>query len=338
MKSLQKGILLFMVFLLLVSCQEKSLKVMTVNGWFNAGEMGVTLPHEHIMIDWSGADSIDYDRWDKDSIVMTVLPYLKELKDLGCQTLIDCTPSYMGRDPEVFKKLSDESGLHIIFGVGLYGAINNRFVPRYAYEETAEQLAERWLEEWESGCRETGIIPGIIKVGVDYDTTLTKLHAKLVRAGCLAHLGSGMTVAVHSGPAERAYEILQIFREEGVAPEAFVWTHALLAEKQDHVKIGKTGAWVSFDKVNTNEEDIQHLVDMITNMNNNNLLNRVLLSHDAGWYTMGQPRGGGFRPYTPIFTHLIPALREHGFTQEEIDQMMIKNPAEAYAVRIRKAL
>lgn len=338
MKTLQKGILFFIVFMILVSCQKEPLKVMTVNGWLEASEMGVTLSHEHIMVDWSGADSIDYDKWDKDSVVNAVLPYLKELKELGCQTFIDCTPSYMGRDPEVFKRLSDESGLHIIFGVGLYGAINNRFVPQYACTESAEQLATRWIDEWKNGCRETGITPGIIKVGVDFDTTLTELHAKLVRAGCLAHLKSGMTVAIHSGPVDRAYEILQIFQEEGVAPEAFIWTHALMAEKNDHVEIGKTGAWVSFDWINTKEEDLQTIVDIISNMKDNNLLYRVLLSHDAGWYTVGQPGGGGFRPYTPIFTHLIPALREHGFTQEDIDQMMINNPAEAYAVRIRKDL
>jgi len=175
MNSLQKGILTFLALLLLVSCQEEPLKVMTVKGWLDISEMGVTLPHEHIMVDWTGADSIDFNRWNKDSIVMTVLPYFKELKELGCQTFIDCTPSYMGRDPEVFKRLSDESGLYIIFSVGLYGAIDNRFVPEYAYTETEEQLAARWLEEWNSGCRETGITPGIIKVGVDFDTTLKRM-------------------------------------------------------------------------------------------------------------------------------------------------------------------
>ena len=265
------------------------------------------------------------------------LPYLKELKDLGCGTFIDCTPSYMGKDPLIFKRLSDGSGLNIIFSVGLYGAVHNRFIPPYAYTETAEQLANRWIGEWENGSLGTGITPGIIKVGVDYDTTLSALHAKLVRAGCLAHLATGMTVVVHSGPADRAREILQIFREEGVAPEAFVWTHALQADMKDHVEIGKAGAWVSFDKINTGEEDIRKLVEMISNMRDNNLLNRVLLSHDAGWYTVGQPGGGGFRPYTALFTHLVPALKEHGFTQDEIDQMLIKNPAEAYACRVRKA-
>ncbi len=34
-------------------------KVMTVNGWINKKQMGVTLPHEHIMVDFIGAAQID---------------------------------------------------------------------------------------------------------------------------------------------------------------------------------------------------------------------------------------------------------------------------------------
>jgi len=308
---------------------------MTVNGWIAAGEMGITLPHEHIMVDFGGADNYDTGAWDKDSVFNAVLPYLVELKKLGCQTFIDVSPSFLGRDPEVSKRLSDESGLHIIFSVGLYGARNDQFIPQYAYYESAEQLASRWVKEWETGFMETGIIPGLIKLGVEKDTALSELHAKIIKAGCLAHLKTGMTIAVHGGQTERAYEILDILREEGVAPEAYVWTHALRADPDDHVKIGKTGAWVSFDKVNTNEKNIQRIIEAISKMKNNNLLNHVLLSHDAGWYSVGEPGGGSFRSYSALFTHLIPALKEHGFTQEDIDQMIIKNPAEAYAIRIR---
>jgi len=336
-KSLQKGFLVLVVFTILVSCQKESLKVMTVNGWLDAGEMGVTLPHEHIMVDFGGADSYDLNAWDKDSVFNIVLPYLVELKELGCHTFIDVSPSFLGRDPEVCKRLSDESGLHIIFSVGLYGAMNDQFIPQYAYNESAEQLASRWVKEWETGFLETGIIPGLIKLGVEKDTVLSELHAKIIKAGCLAHLKTGMTIAVHGGQVERAYEILDILQEEGVAPEAYVWTHALRADPDDHVKIGETGAWVSFDKVNTNEKNIQRIIEAISNMKNNNLLNRVLLSHDAGWYSVGEPGGGSFRSYSALFTHLIPALKENGITQEDIDQMLIRNPAEAYAIRIRKA-
>ena len=335
MKIFQTGILFFTAFFLLVSCQEEPAKVMTVNGWMDAEEMGVTLTHEHIMLDWTGADSLVFDSWNKDSIFFTVSPYLFELKQFDCNTFIEVTPSYMGRDPEIYRRLSNETGINIIFSVGYYGAMQNRFVPKHAYTETAEQLAQRWLDEWKNGCRETGIRPGLIKVGVAYKPELSELHQKFVRAACMTHLQSGLTIAIHSGPVARAREILEIFQQEGVAPEAFVWTHALKATHEEHIEIGNKGAWVSFDKVN--EKNTEELVSAITNMREHHMLNKVLLSHDAGWYNVGQPGGGEFRPYTALFTNLLPALKKSGFTQEETDQMLIKNPIDAYAVRIRKA-
>jgi phosphotriesterase-related protein len=318
------------------SCTEKKDRVMTVNGWMDAEEMGVTLPHEHIMVDWTGADSIQYAAWNQDSVAMTVKPYLDEIKEQGCQTFIDCTPSYLGHDPLVYKELSELTGLHIIFAVGYYGAIENKYIPRHAWDETSEQLANRWLDEWENGVSGTGIRPGIIKIGVPFDTTLSELHQKLVRAAARAHLQSGLTIVAHTGPGERAYEELEILKDEGVSPEAFVWTHALLGTMEDHIEIARSGAWVSFDWITTNPEDIQQIVELIKNMKENDLLHKLLLSHDAGWYTVGEPGGGDFRPYTAIFTHLIPAMKQAGFTDEDISQIMEKNPQEAYAIKIRK--
>ncbi len=318
------------------SCTEKKDKVMTVNGWRDAKEMGITLPHEHIIVDWTGADSFQYASWNRDSIIMTVKPYLDEIKKLGCQTFIDCTPSYMGRDPVVYKKLSELTGINIIFAVGYYGAIDNKYIPQHAWVESSEELARRWLDEWENGVHGTGIRPGIIKIGVPFDTTLSELHQKLVKAAALAHLQSGLTIVAHTGPAERAYEELEIIKEEGVSTEAFVWTHALMSGKEEHVDIARSGAWVSFDWVSTEPEDIQQLVDLIQNMKENGLLDKLLLSHDAGWYTIGEPGGGSFRPYTAIFTHLIPAMKEAGFTEEDISLIMEKNPQTAYAVKIRR--
>jgi phosphotriesterase-related protein len=336
-KSLQRLTILFIVLAVIsFSCMEKKSKVMTVNGYINAEEMGVTLSHEHIIVDWTGADSFQYASWNQDSIIMTVKPYLDEISELGCQTFIDCTPSYMGRDPVVYKKLSDLTGINIIFAVGYYGAIDNKYVPQHAWQETSEEIANRWLDEWENGTYGTGIKPGIIKIGIPFDTTLSELHQKLVRAAALAHLQSGLTIAAHTGPGERAYEELEIIKEEGVLPEAFVWTHALLGTREDHIEIGRMGAWVSFDWISTEQEDIQQLVDLIQNMKDNDLLHKLLLSHDAGWYTIGEPGGGSFRPYTAVFTHLIPAMMEAGFTKEDISMIMEKNPQEAYAVKIRR--
>src|SRR5688500_11035422 len=108
---------------------NKSLKgeVMTVNGSIPASQMKTTLIHEHILVDFIGADKTHKGRWNRAAVVRKVLPYLRELKKLGCNTLIECTPAYLGRDPELLKTLSDSSGLHILTNTGYYGAQKNKF-------------------------------------------------------------------------------------------------------------------------------------------------------------------------------------------------------------------
>jgi phosphotriesterase-related protein len=75
---------------------------------------------------------------------------------------------------------------------------------------------------------------------------------------------------------------------------------------------------------------------MLINLKKNNLLNKALLSHDSGWYTVGEKGGGSIRPYTDIFNYLLPELRKKGFTDEDITLIMEKNPQKAYSVKIRK--
>ena len=71
-------------------------------------------------------------------------------------------------------------------------------------------------------------------------------------------------------------------------------------------------------------------------MKKEGLLEKVLVSQDSGWYYVGEVNGGNFNSYSYIITGFIPALKKTGFTQAEIDQLFITNPAKALAIRIRK--
>lgn len=66
-----------------------------------------------------------------------------------------------------------------------------------------------------------------------------------------------------------------------------------------------------------------------------NSLGRVLLSHDAGWYHVGEPDGGKFRPFDTLFTDLLPAFKKAAFTDAEVKQLMVDSPREAFTIRVR---
>ncbi|MBN1986037.1 MAG: phosphotriesterase, partial [Prolixibacteraceae bacterium] len=159
MKAFRNLSLLIFV-LLICSCNPQESKIMTVTGEIPAGTIGKTLHHEHILVDFIGADSTGYHRWDKTEVVEKVLPYLLEIKKLGYQTLVECTPAYLGRDPELLKMLSEESGLQILTNTGYYSAVGAKYIPKHGFTETAEQLAERWINEARNGIENTGVYPG----------------------------------------------------------------------------------------------------------------------------------------------------------------------------------
>jgi phosphotriesterase-related protein len=329
---------------LLLSCQkqEPAPFFMTVNGKVPADSMGLTLVHEHVFLDWSGADRIDPGQWDEAEAFRFILPYLQEMKAQGVRTFLECTPSYLGRWPLLLKRLADSTGLHILTNTGYYGARADAHLPAHALSETADQLAQRWIEEWENGLEGSRIRPGFIKIGVE--VPLSPLHEKLVRAAAIAHRQTGLTITAHTGPEAGAYRELEILEEEGVAPEALVWTHAQDGSLDAHLDIARQGAWVSLDGMGWidpadhqgDSTALHRYILMLENLKNHGLLHRTLISHDAGWYTHGAETGQDFKPFTPIFALVIPALRQVGFSEAEIHQLLVENPREAYVIRARQ--
>jgi len=307
---------------------------MTVNGPVSSKKMGVSLTHEHILVDFIGADSITDRRWDISRVIDRSLPFLKQIKELGCKTFIECTPAYLGRDPLLLKTLSDSSQLNIITNTGYYGAVNNKYIPKHAFNETADQLAARWIMEWEKGIDGTGIKPGFIKIGV-MDGDLSDLHKKLVVAAARTHLKTGLTIASHTGPAIPAFEQLTILKEEGVSPEAFIWVHAQSeSDPSNHLKAAKMGAWISLDGLNNN--NLNEYIRMIKNLKENHLLKKLLLSHDSGWYHPGEENGGDYRGYTTLLEKLVPLLLKENFSEREINQLLVINPSEAFTIGVHR--
>ena len=77
-------------------------------------------------------------------------------------------------------------------------------------------------------------------------------------------------------------------------------------------------------------------IERIVEFREKGLLRRLLIAHDAGWYTHGEAGGGDFKPYTPIFREVLPALKARGFTETELRQLLLDNPREAYTIRVRR--
>jgi len=183
-----------------------------------AGKAASVLVHEHVLVDFVGADQIRPGRYDRDEVFRIARPKLEEVKRLGCRRLLECTPNFLGRDPELLARLSDAAGIEIWSNTGLYGAADHKFVPAFARSETATQLARRWTEEAREAWR-----PRFIKIGVNR-APLDELDRKLVRAAAITSRETGLTIASHTGDGAAAVEQLEIVITEKVSPAKFVWS------------------------------------------------------------------------------------------------------------------
>ncbi len=314
---------------------EPQARVMTVAGEVAADQLGAMLPHEHILVDFVGADRVSSDRYDADEVFQIMLPFVKQAKEAGCTTIAECTPAYLGRDPQLLQRLSRATGVNFLTNTGYYGAREGKFLPEHARQESADELAKRWTAEWMHGIEGTGVRPGFIKVGVDAGA-LTDVNRQLVQAAARCHLKTGLTNAAHTGDGKAALEQVEVLRKEGVAPGAWIWVHAQNErDPQVHLNIARTGAWLEFDGVSPTS--IERHVELIQAMRTAGLLDHVLVSHDAGWYSVGEPRGGEVRGFDTLFAKFLPALKNAGFDDDEIRLLTLINPAKAFSIGIRAA-
>jgi len=324
----------FAITISFVACNSSTKpEIMTVLGPISATEIGITLAHEHILVDFIGADSTGYHRWNKQDVIDKAIPFLQAIQEKGCITFMECTPAYLGRDPELMRSIALKTGLNILTNTGFYGSGKNKFIPPRAFEMSPEELAAGWIAEFHEGIEGTGVRPGFIKISVDRNDSLIPMHEKLVRAAALTHLETGLAIMSHTGPDKPAFDQLGILAEYGVSPEAFIWTHAQAGTLDGWIKAAQMGAWVSLD--NVNEKRTQEYIENLSALKAAGLLKQVLLSHDSGWYRVGQKDGGKYNGYTTIFTELIPALLQNGFDDEDIEDLLHHNPARAFTIQIR---
>lgn len=332
---MKKAHFLLLFFWLFSSCGPSETisipKIVTVEGEIEPDALGITLIHEHVLVDFIGADSTGFHRWDKNQVVSFLIPYIEDAKKRGVSTMVECTPSFLGKDPELLKMLSKKTGMQFLTNVGFYGAVSGKYLPQFAKEATAEELADMWVKEAFEGIGDTGIKPGFIKISVNEGDVLSEMDQKLVTAAALTHLKTGLLIVSHTGTWKTARAQVQLLKSMKVDPQNFVWVHAQNEQDFENYRLAvKEGVWVSLDGI---VWDVKGHLERLEFFRNQLGLDRVLISHDAGWYSPGKSDQGDFKGFTSLFDELLPLLEEKGFLKEDVDVLLIENPKKAFAIK-----
>ncbi|MGQ9631298.1 MAG: phosphotriesterase family protein [bacterium] len=303
-------------------------KIATVKGPIDPSEMGLTLPHEHVMCDFIGADKTGKHRYRQEDVVEAMKPYLLEIRDMGVKTFVDCTPMYLGRDVEVLKELSEMTGLHILTNTGQY---KEPYLPEETFRIGARELAQQWIREYEEGIDGTDIKPGFIKTAVN-PGRLIPIQRKIIESAGLTSLETGLAIATHTGAGVAAMEVLDILEGLGVEADRWIYVHAQNEEDRNLLlEVARRGAWIELDGIGP--ESAEKHLNLLLELLDAGFENKVLLSQDAGWYRVGEEHGGAKRPFTYLLDRFIPLAKERGISDETIRTITIANPSVAFAVR-----
>ena len=301
------------------------MSIQTVLGPIEPADLGVTLMHEHTLVDaWEWGGRLGYDSTvDDEELLVEELAFYR---DAGGSALVDVTPIGLRRDPSGMRRLAEATGLHIIMGCGWY---RERVYPAYIHELSTNALADMLVKELEEGV-EGGIRPGIIgEIGTER-FHVTPAEEKVFRAAARAQRATGATVTTHTTHfGDLAHEQMDILLEEGVPPERIVIGH--LGERRGvkgELAIAERGVYVEIDHVgrpaSAGTQPEWRRARNVAELVQAGYLDRVLISMDICANSLLRWNGGHGFDY--LLTTFVPLLREEGLTEEEIRIILVDNP------------
>ena len=301
------------------------MSIQTVLGPIEPADLGVTLMHEHTLVDaWEWGGRLGYDSTvDDEELLVEELAFYR---DAGGSALVDVTPIGLRRDPSGMRRLAQATGLHIIMGCGWY---RERVYPAYIHELSTNALADMLVKELEEGV-EGGIRPGIIgEIGTER-FHVTPAEEKVFRASARAQRATGATVTTHTTHfGDLAHEQMDILMEEGVPPERIVIGH--LGERRGvkgELAIAERGVYVEIDHVgraaSAGTQPEWRRARNVAELVQAGYLERVLISMDICANSLLHWNGGHGFDY--LLTTFVPLLREEGLSDEEIRIILVDNP------------
>ena len=312
----------------------------TATGTCAPKDLGFTLIHEHLSAGFPGweFDNVGFDRKKE---MATAVDRLKEIKNLGVNSIVDPCPMEHGRDPEFAAEAAEKSGVRVVVATGLYNEALG--IPPHFRTLPPDAIAEVYVRELTEGIGKTGIKAGIIKTATGGIPGMTETAKKIsgneekcLRAAARAHKATGAPILCHNdelGPFGR--ETLDVFAEEGVDFNRVLIGHACgVGDMRYYFDILERGAWIGFDRfgIETIASDKMRLASLI------GLLavgyDRIMLSHDfvGCWLGRVSKEWDAFMKacpnwsYSHILKNILPQLNKAGVSEGTIRTMTVDNP------------
>ena len=346
---------------------ELSGKVQTVLGAIDANDLGITLPHEHLLCDASftfiepgmvsqkalayAPISIENLEWLKRNQIKSLdnlrlldeelaIAELNRFKKEGGGTVVDMGNIGLGRDPAGLARISRATGVNIIMGAGYY--VGSSHPPELA-GKTEDDIADEIVHDITVGVGDTEIKAGVLgEIGCSYP--LKDTEVKVLGAVARAQEMTGAPVNIHPGGSQTSpIEIVELLRDDGGDIDRTVMSHVGNRHGNDvdlTLELAGTGCFIEYDSFGNAQNPIKlpnkimyglsdwERLGCIKHLIDHGYLHQILISHDV--FNKTDLRHYGGFGYDHILTTVVPLMRMRGITDEQIEVILVKNPKHMF--------
>lgn len=321
--------------------------VNTVLGPVPASELGVVAVHEALLSVVPGAEYAFDVTIDRAEVFEALAARLREFREAGGGTVVDCTGMFHGRDVRLYEALSRTTGVHIVAstGMGPEELLGGYFLTPQTNPPTpwpAEKFADLFTQEVTEGM----VVPRVERRGAAglvataaTRSGMTATDESLFRGAARTALHTGVAVSIRYG--SDAVHDLEVVLDEGLPADRIVIGGL---DRRDAyaagaaLEVARRGAYVALDHVGWDDPD--HLGDdecarLVVELVRAGHADRVLLSSNAVGVAKGHPADES-RPdvsFGAVLTSFVPRLRSKGLVEEDVQRLLAGNPRDLLTVR-----
>jgi len=330
-------------------------RIRTILGDIAPEALGVTLMHEHILCDITPPAlrgraeldtpitqatryDIDYGRrphagktklLDRALAVAEVEAFRRD----GGQSIVELTIGGLAPDPLGLVEVAQRTGVQIIMGCGHYVHV---FQDPANESRSIDDFATEMAAAIRTGAWGTDIRAGLIgEIGCS--EVWTALERRVMAGAVLAQQETGAALTIHPGAVpDQPFEIIDFVRDRGgdVARTIIDHIDRTIFDQNRLFRLADTGCVLEFDlfgyehaywafaPINMPNDGTR--IDMIRTLFDRGHGAQVAMSQDICRLTRLLAHGG--HGYGHLLRNVLPFMREKGFSEAELNQIMVETP------------
>lgn len=312
-------------------------QIHTAAGPISPDALGRTLVHEHVFVLGEEYRTNYQADWDEEQKVGEAVRDLRELKSLGIDSILDPTVLGLGRYIPRIQRIAEQVDINIVVATGLYTF--NDLPQQFHYQgpgllfDRPEPLTELFIKDITTGIAGTGVRAAFLKCAID-EPGLTPGVERTMRAVGQASVETGAPITVHTNPNTGSGLVAQnVLEKEGVDLSKVIIGHSGDCDDIDYLtRLAERGSLLGMDRFGVDPFlSFDRRVAAVAELVRRGFVDSIVISHDASCFLdfFDPAASRALMPrwtYRHISEDVLPALRERGVGEEDIDTILVANP------------